>query len=240
MSEMARQLNGNPSLKRKAPNFNTLNLDATRTSKPKVPRAADVKFGPAESTTLENIAPPTFVKRLLEAPSLVIGFDVETHDWLDGERKGRIGDFGWYTMDPPALMQYPRIVELCWVLVAVDTSSVLVRKSYRIAPEGFSISTRASDVHKITQQIAQQSGRPLKAVLAEFLADVKSVADKGMKLAAHHFEFDATIVLEELGRCMPSMQNAWRNIAKKHGYCTMNPEVGRWLMESCGGQVKGK
>ena len=238
---MAGELNVGPSLKRKASAFANLKLDLMKASKPKVPRADDVKLVPTESTTLEDIAPPTFIKWRLGTPSsLVIGFDVETHDWLNGERKGRIGNFGWYTMDPPALTQYSRIVELGWVLVAVDTSSVLWRKSYRVTPEGFSIASRTTDVHKITQEDAQQSGKPLKAVLEEFMADVKNVADKGVRLVAHHLEFDANIILEELGRCMPSMQDAWRDIARRNGYCTMNPEVGRWLMESCGAEVKGK
>ena len=127
------------------------------------------------------------------------------------------------------------------MLVAADTSSVLWRKSYRVLPEGFSIAPRAIATHNITQEAAQQTGSPLLTVLEEFVADVMNVMDTGQrfKLVAHNFEFDANIILEELGRCSPSLQATWLDAATKHGYCTMNPDVGKWLLESCGEEIKG-
>ena len=221
-------------------------LNTLRNVRPKVPRACDVQFAQTGSTTLQEITPPTVIECRLGSPHVVMGFDVETHDWLvdadgkDLDRKGRIGNFGWYTDKPPALMQYARIVELGWALVTADTSSVVWRKSFKVLPENFTIAPRAIKCHNITQEAAQQTGSPLQKVLEEFVTDVTNLIDgtQTFKLAAHNFEFDANIILEELGRCSPSLQATWKGAANKHGYCTMNPEVGKWLMKSCGEETK--
>ncbi len=42
---------------------------------------------------------------------------------------------------------------------------------------------------------------------------------------------------QELGRCeLFDMQEEWASIARK-GYCTMNPVLGRWLLEGSGAEV---
>lgn len=109
-------------------------------------------------------------------------------------------------------MQYARIVELGWALVTADTSSVVWRKSFRVLPENFTIAPRAIECHKITQEAAQRTGSPLQKVLEEFVTDVTNLIDgtQTFKLAAHNFEFDANIILEELGRCSPSLQATWK------------------------------
>ena len=44
---------------------------------------------------------------------LPIGFDVETHDWPDNEeRKGRIGQFGWYTLKDEETLRKGHIVQI--------------------------------------------------------------------------------------------------------------------------------
>ena len=124
--------------------------------------------------------------------------------------------------------------------MTADTSSVVWRKSFKVLPENFTIAPRAIECHNITQEAAQQTGSPLQKVLEEFVTDVTNLIDgtQTFKLAAHNFEFDANIILEELGRCSPSLQATWKSAANKHGYCTMNPEVGKWLMKSCGEETK--
>ena len=51
---------------------------------------------------------------------------------------------------------------------------------------------------------------------------------------AHQLEFDGGIVLEELNWCnLVGLQKVWTNAAR-NGYCTMNPEIGRWIRQNCG------
>jgi hypothetical protein len=41
---------------------------------------------------------------------------------------------------------------------------------------------------------------------------------------------------QELGRCgLPELQEVWASVARK-GYCTMNPMLGRWLLEASGAE----
>ena len=47
----------------------------------------------------------------------------------------------------------------------------------------------------------------------------------------------AQCMRQELGRCgLFEMQEEWASIARK-GYCTMNPVLGRWLLEGSGAEV---
>ena len=47
----------------------------------------------------------------------------------------------------------------------------------------------------------------------------------------------ALCMQQELGRCgLLEMQGEWASIARK-GYCTMNPVLGRWLLEGSGSEV---
>ncbi len=54
---------------------------------------------------------------------------------------------------------------------------------------------------------------------------------------AHHLEFDAGIIDCELNRCgLAALREEWRRIARD-GFCTMNPELGRWMRVTSGREV---
>ncbi len=54
---------------------------------------------------------------------------------------------------------------------------------------------------------------------------------------AHHLEFDAGTILHELARCgLGELHGAWKRIAQG-GFCTMAPEVGRWVLNCSGSEV---
>jgi len=189
---------------------------------------------------LQPLDPPCSVKARLCNPPLIFGFDIETHGWpsdIDDQRKGHIGAFGWYSLAPPALLKYARIVELAWVMGPVASGAPVTKKSARVKPDGFCISSEAFKFHGISNEEAHR-GSDLADVLQEFMEDVISVSVKGARLCAHHLEFDAGIISEELTRCgMEELQKHWMGIATNKGYCTMNPDAGRWIWQCLGRDV---
>ena len=139
------------------------------------PRAADIRITYDEKPYSEPIlvAPPKSVvaKLCATTPKMVLGYDIETHDWLvDGAMQGRIGDFGCYATIDEGNLKYQRIVQLGWVVGKVDVDGELaLSKEYLVKPEGFDISTKATGHHKINHSKAVEEGRPLRDVLEEFM-----------------------------------------------------------------------
>ena len=81
---------------------------------PKIPRAVTLNVSDAP------VPVPHDVSDRLGNPSCIVGFDCETHDWRnDATRKGRVGPFGWYTVNDDVPLA--RIVRLGW---AVGDASV--------------------------------------------------------------------------------------------------------------------
>ena len=125
-------------------------------------------------------APPTLPKILqlrMGAPTQLIGFDIETHDWIEREQrytKSRIGPFEWYTSQTEEDFDYSRIVQLGWAVgMAVEKADFV--KSRLVQPDGFEISPKATRFHRIKDDVARTRGQPLRSVLQEFLADVLDI-----------------------------------------------------------------
>ena len=77
-------------------------------------------------------------------------------------------------------------------------------------------------------------------VLREFLADVPGACRQGGRAVAHHLEFDAGIIMNELERCgLHDLQCEWAG-AMREGTCTMDPEILRWIRECHGQETFGK
>ena len=177
---------------------------------------------------------PRAVSDRLGNTSIIIGIDCETNDWLE-DTQGHIGPFGWYTKNNNA--SFARIVQLGWVVGDANVEAEVVAKSALIQPQGYEISRKATDYHKITQDIALQNGRALADVLKEFMTDISQAHARGGRICAHHLEFDAGLVDEELRRCgLSTLREEWAHMARG-GYCTMNPEVSRWLKQCAGEDV---
>ena len=107
-------------------------------------------------------------------------------------------------------------------------------KEATIKPDDFQIAEKAVKYHGITQESALQNGRCLANVLDDFMRDVSMYCSLGAQLCAHHFEFDAGIIKAELQRCGSDANLVeWERIAR-NGYCSWNPDAGRWLRQCAG------
>ncbi len=179
-----------------------------------------------------TIRPPQILLERLGNPSIVVGFDIETHDWLDHtDNRGHIGELGWYTMKEESSLRFDRLVQLGWVISEVGLGAPVEKKTVTVRPDGFVVSGRATKIHKITHEQAVEEGVALADALQEFMADVKRACESGARVVAHQIEYDYRIIYEELGRCsLNALQEDWRNIARK-GYCTMNPVLGKWILQ---------
>ena len=205
-----------------------------REKKMKVPRAADLKMQAACS--MEPLPPS--VRQRLGTPDLVIGFDVESHDWIEGlTRKGNIGPFGWYGIQNEMYFEYPRVVQVGWAIGDLRKEVPVQIKSRFVKPIGFQISAKATEFHSITQEKAECDGIDAAIVLREFLDDVRLACRHNGRVVAHHLEFDAGMIDREFQRCgLKDLREEWQRIAK-NGYCTMNPELGRWIRILSGREV---
>jgi DNA polymerase III epsilon subunit-like protein len=138
--------------------------------------------------------------------------------------------------DEPSLC-FARIVQLGWSISKAHVAAAAETKVYLVKPDGFDVTPRATQFHKITHERAQAEGRPLTEVLQEFMCDVKGAYASGGRLVAHQIEFDYRVIYEELGRSrLTTLQEEWKSMGRQ-GYCTMNPIAGRWLLESAGQEV---
>ena len=198
----------------------------------KTPRVSDLRPGLPRPTP-----PPPHVKNKIGEHRLAIGIDIETAGW-DGTQpiRGSWGQFGFYNLCCPADLG-SRIVQLGWSVGEMGTDEVTTKERL-IKPEGFVVTEQATRVHKITHERAVADGLPLRAVLSEFMDDVLSAYHRGGRVVCHHLEFDAGIIKEELERCgFNQLAEQWAAVARR-GFCSMDPELGRWL-STCHGKECG-
>ena len=107
---------------------------------------------------------------------------------------------------------WPRMVQLAFIEYFED-GTLAAEHNYIIKPEGFSIPTQASNIHRITTERANTEGRDLQEVLTIFDNAVK----ESVLLIAHNFDFDKCIVGAELYR-----KNFDTNVfMSKRNFCTM-------------------
>ena len=90
---------------------------------------------------------------------------------------------------------WPRMVELAWSLNHADGRTV---EEYRavIRPEGFTIPKSSSDIHGITQEIAEAEG----IHLAEALRGFAEAVEKSEFVVGHNVSFDENIIGAEFIR----------------------------------------
>jgi DNA polymerase III epsilon subunit-like protein len=98
------------------------------------------------------------------------------------------------------LRNWPRLVQLAWIVTA-DDGRVLANRNTIIKPVGFIIPEAAAAIHGISNERALVAGADLCEVLEDFtLAGVGTKCDT-MQLVAHNMAFDEKIVGAELLRC---------------------------------------
>jgi hypothetical protein len=122
----------------------------------------------------------------------VIGVDIETHNFSPNETtRGRIGQFGWYTLKEESVIDTARIVEIGWACGPADATVPADVKSYFVTPSGFEVSQRVDEWSggRISHAVALERGQPLAAVLRMFMADVMDEYARGGRVAAHHLDW---------------------------------------------------
>jgi len=129
--------------------------------------------------------------------------------------------------DPTDLEKYDnsRLVSIAWVVY--DGQVLINKRYYVIKPEGFSINPRdkSTQIHGITQEIAEKEGRFVRHVLNEFYSDLLRVN----QIVAHNLEFDRHIVLSELHRLTqtekssesPQCKKCYDLLSRIQKFCTM-------------------
>lgn len=106
---------------------------------------------------------------------------------------------------------WPHLVSISWSILDSDTNKVEKSKSYIIYPQNWIIPKEASDIHKITQEIALERGYYLETVIDEFIAEKYDV------LVAHNMNFDRNVLFSTLRWDLKRLQC---NITKPV-FCTM-------------------
>ena len=197
-------------------------------------RAADILLGPER----QYVMPPPVVAAKLGGKVPLIGVDIETHDWTDGDvkKKGSIGQFGCYNICNPCDIDEPRIVQIGWAMRGAGDREPAVTERL-VRPDGFCVSEKATAFHRITHARAADEGVPLDDALAELMRGALDVSNRGGRLVCHHLEFDAGIIAKELSRCkMDHASKLWAKIARA-GLCTMDPHIGSWVRQSFNEEV---
>jgi DNA polymerase-3 subunit epsilon len=110
------------------------------------------------------------------------------------------------------LSNWPRLVQLGFI--RYNSSGIeQSRGEYIVTPNGFTIPTAASDVHRVTTERALQEGVELDFVLDELLSEIR-VADC---LVAHNMSFDEKIIGAEFLR-----RGDTNHLNGKSKICTMH------------------
>ncbi len=104
---------------------------------------------------------------------------------------------------------WPRIVQLSW-LIADNEGAVLGESDY-IVKVDFDIPEEASQIHGITNAIANEKGVSVKEVLNAFLNDFEKID----RLICHNVGFDLPVLQSELYR------NDLRHDISAPTFCTM-------------------
>ena len=90
---------------------------------------------------------------------------------------------------------WPRMVQIAWQLHDKD-GNLLENQDYIIKPEGYDIPFSSQRIHGISTKMANEEGRDLSEVLAEF----KEVLAKAEVIVGHNIIFDYNIVGAEFHR----------------------------------------
>jgi DNA polymerase III epsilon subunit-like protein len=93
------------------------------------------------------------------------------------------------------LQNWPRLVQLAWLLVDADGNEV-ASTEYIARPDGFTIPSDAARIHGITTAIAQERGVDIGTILDAVVPDIGRAA----VLIAHNMSFDEKILGAELLR----------------------------------------
>ena len=128
---------------------------------------------------------------------------------------------------PSDLDNWPRLVQLAWILLAEDGRE-LEAKAFIVKPEGFSVPRDASRIHGITGERAAREGLALAFVLAEFAGAVS----RSSVLISHNMNFDENVLKAELIRAgVSDILSSMSTICTKESatdYCKLPGRYGKY------------
>ena len=208
----------------------TRDTDGNDPRKSKVPRVHDLTATPE----LCPVEPPPEVVAKLGEQNLAVGIDIETADWTERKHALQIGQFGFHTMCGPERFDQ-RIIQIGWFVKDLSNPDAdNEHEELIIQPDGFEIAVKATKLHGVSNERAQQDGMPLKTALDIFMRAMEKLEQRGARLVIHHLEFDAGIIDRELATAgLDHYRQQWQSMAKA-GFCTMDPAIGKWIQCCCG------
>jgi DNA polymerase III epsilon subunit-like protein len=94
--------------------------------------------------------------------------------------------------------EFSRLVSIAWAVY--DGSEKITTRYFVIKPVGFTISnsSKATEIHGITSEIAEEQGVDINTVFLTLLGDID--VENMVTLVAHNLEFDWHILLSEISR----------------------------------------
>jgi DNA polymerase III epsilon subunit-like protein len=123
--------------------------------------------------------------------------------------------------------EFSRLVSIAWAVY--DGGEKIISRYFIIKPEGFIInnSSKATEIHGITKEIAEEQGVDIHTVFLALLDDID--VENLETLVAHNLEFDWHILMSEISRSTGNKDDEEAGVAgvllkmitsfKKH--CTM-------------------
>jgi DNA polymerase-3 subunit epsilon len=117
---------------------------------------------------------------------------------------------------------WPRLIQLSWIVFNYGDSGC-TQKNHIIKPDNFTIPISASNIHKISTEIAYEKGICLSNVLEEFNNDV----NKANYIVGHNLNFDLNILLCEYYR-----SNIVTELINKNKICTMEATTNYCAIET--------
>ena len=111
--------------------------------------------------------------------------------FIDTETSGLPRD---YKAPSSKVDNWPHLVTASWI--RADDNTVFVERNFIRKPEGFTIPTAASDIHGVTQEMAERDGVPISDILAWLLLDLAFCE----AVVAHNLAFDKAIIEAEVYR----------------------------------------
>ncbi|KAI8898111.1 ribonuclease H-like domain-containing protein [Globomyces pollinis-pini] len=110
--------------------------------------------------------------------------------------------------------KYAHVVQIAWNIYSAD-GDLKSKQCHIIKPYNFKIPKKTADIHGITNEIANQHGKPIRMVLNILKRDLE-LTDT---LVAHNMSFDDRILLNEFQRYgQHDLIELWNSMDKQ---CTM-------------------
>lgn len=128
--------------------------------------------------------------------------------FIDTETTGLPNTFDYQSLD---INEFPRIVQVSWI-IANSENDVIAKKNFIVKPNGFTIPTSSTQIHGITNELANNSGVDIVTVVNELIKDI-CISDL---IVGHNIEFDVNVINAEVVRLGINF-----NIFDKPMFCTM-------------------